>query len=154
MLANDTTFNVESYTLPDGRIIKLGAERFSAPEAMFQPHLLGRDENGVAELLFNTIQVLLTAQLDRVSNLFVELDLVGAHVSVHDAFALCPQISNRVQEAVKVVSGSSLEYRTLWYCQVITLDQVTYFMFSCVVLFSSATMQNLWDGGKTLFLEY
>ena len=58
MLANDTTFNVESYTLPDGRVIKLGAERFSAPEAMFQPHLLGRDENGVAELLFNTIQVM------------------------------------------------------------------------------------------------
>lgn len=57
-LANDTTFNVESYTLPDGRVIKLGAERFSAPEAMFQPHLLGLDENGVAEVLFNTIQVL------------------------------------------------------------------------------------------------
>ena len=29
--------------------------RFGAPEAMFQPHLIGRDEVGVAELLFNTI---------------------------------------------------------------------------------------------------
>ena len=61
-LANDTTFGVESYTLPDGRVIKMGAERFSAPEAIFQPHLLGRDENGVAELLFNTIQVYIWVQ--------------------------------------------------------------------------------------------
>uniref|UniRef100_A0ABK0LDP6 Actin-related protein 2 n=1 Tax=Rattus norvegicus TaxID=10116 RepID=A0ABK0LDP6_RAT len=55
-LALETTVLVESYTLPDGRIIKVGGERFEAPEALFQPHLINVEGVGVAELLFNTIQ--------------------------------------------------------------------------------------------------
>ena len=43
--------------LPDGRVIKVGGERFEAPEALFQPHLINVEGVGVAELLFNTIQV-------------------------------------------------------------------------------------------------
>merc|ERR1712076_162321 len=39
-LALETTTLVEDYTLPAGRHIKVGAERFEAPEALFQPHLL------------------------------------------------------------------------------------------------------------------
>lgn len=42
--------------LPDGRMIKVGGERFEAPEALFQPHLINVEGVGVAELLFNTIQ--------------------------------------------------------------------------------------------------
>ena len=42
--------------LPDGRVIKVGGERFEAPEALFQPHLINVENVGVAELLFNTIQ--------------------------------------------------------------------------------------------------
>ena len=42
--------------LPDGRLIKVGGERFEAPEALFQPHLINVEGAGVAELLFNTIQ--------------------------------------------------------------------------------------------------
>ena len=55
-LALDTTFLVEKYTLPDGRVIKVNDERFAASEALFQPHLLGREGPGMAELVFNTIQ--------------------------------------------------------------------------------------------------
>ncbi|GCB78196.1 hypothetical protein scyTo_0015784, partial [Scyliorhinus torazame] len=39
-LALETTVLVESYTLPDGRVIKVGGERFEAAEALFQPHLI------------------------------------------------------------------------------------------------------------------
>jgi actin-related protein len=31
---------MRTYTLPDGRVIKVGAERFQAPEALFQPELV------------------------------------------------------------------------------------------------------------------
>lgn len=91
MLANDTTFNVESYTLPDGRVIKLGAERFSAPEAMFQPHLLGRDENGVAELLFNTIQ---SADVDTRSGLYKHIVLSGGST-------MYPGLPSRLEREIK-----------------------------------------------------
>ena len=47
-LASETTVLVENYTLPDGRIIKVGSERFEAPEAMFQPHLVDVESVGVA----------------------------------------------------------------------------------------------------------
>lgn len=56
-LALETTVLVEPYVLPDGRIIKVGGERFEAPEALFQPHLINVEGQGIAELVFNTIQV-------------------------------------------------------------------------------------------------
>jgi actin-related protein 2 len=55
-LALETTVLVETYTLPDGRIIKVGGERFEAPEALFQPHLINVEGQGIAELVFSTIQ--------------------------------------------------------------------------------------------------
>jgi actin-related protein 2 len=42
--------------LPDGRVIKVGGERFEAPEVLFQPHLIDVESAGMSELLFNVIQ--------------------------------------------------------------------------------------------------
>ena len=47
-LAEETTTLVESYTLPDGRVIKVANERFEAPECMFQPHLVDVEQPGIA----------------------------------------------------------------------------------------------------------
>ncbi|KAA8906204.1 hypothetical protein DIURU_001146 [Diutina rugosa] len=55
-LADETTTLVESYELPDGRVIKVGHERYLAPECLFQPHLVGKESPGVGEMLFNTLQ--------------------------------------------------------------------------------------------------
>jgi actin-related protein 2 len=54
-LANETTVLVEEYTLPDGRIIKVGGERFQAPEVLFEPHLIDVEGAGMAEQIFNCI---------------------------------------------------------------------------------------------------
>jgi len=55
-LALETTVLIRKYTLPDGRIIKLGAERFEASEVLFNPSLIDCDTAGVHEMLFNMIQ--------------------------------------------------------------------------------------------------
>ena len=34
--------------LPDGRTIKIGSERYEAPECMFQPRLVDVEQPGVA----------------------------------------------------------------------------------------------------------
>ncbi|KAG7280387.1 hypothetical protein CRUP_035829 [Coryphaenoides rupestris] len=47
-LANETTVLVESFTLPDGRQVKVGGERFGAPEALFQPHLINVEGAGTS----------------------------------------------------------------------------------------------------------
>lgn len=38
--------------LPDGRVIKVGSERFEAPECMFQPHLVDVEQPGMAGTSF------------------------------------------------------------------------------------------------------
>lgn len=47
---------VENYTLPDGTIIKMGQERFEAPEVLFKPELVGVESKGMADTLFDVIQ--------------------------------------------------------------------------------------------------
>jgi len=47
-LAEETTVLVENFTLPDGRVIKVGQERFEAPECLFQPHLLDVEQPGIS----------------------------------------------------------------------------------------------------------
>nr|XP_023666047.1 uncharacterized protein LOC111843059 isoform X2 [Paramormyrops kingsleyae] len=44
-----------SYTMPDGRVVTIGAERFRAPEILFRPELIGRDHYGVHESIFKSI---------------------------------------------------------------------------------------------------
>ena len=46
---------MSQYTLPDGRVIKVGAERFEAPEALFQPSLIGVESRGLGQLIFDSI---------------------------------------------------------------------------------------------------
>ena len=46
----------EHYTLPDGGEITVGSERFRCPEALFQPHVLGKDHDGVQRAVFDSIR--------------------------------------------------------------------------------------------------
>jgi actin beta/gamma 1 len=42
----------KSYELPDGQVITIGNERFRAPEALFQPALLGLEAAGIHETTY------------------------------------------------------------------------------------------------------
>ena len=50
-LARETTCTTETFTLPDGRSIRVGAERFTAPEALLNPGWVWGER--VAELLLH-----------------------------------------------------------------------------------------------------
>lgn len=45
----------KSYELPDGQVITIGNERFRAPEALFQPSVLGLESGGIHVTTFNSI---------------------------------------------------------------------------------------------------
>lgn len=90
-LANETTVLVENYTLPDGRVIKVGSERFEAPECMFQPHLVDVESPGVAELLYNTVQA---ADIDIRSELY-------KHVVLSGGSSMYPGLPSRLEKEVK-----------------------------------------------------
>mmetsp|Transcript_47136 Transcript_47136/g.106817 ORF Transcript_47136/g.106817 Transcript_47136/m.106817 type:complete len:402 (-) Transcript_47136:217-1422(-) len=57
-LALETTVLEETYTLPDGRVIRLGRERFEAPEALFNPDLIDVEskDGGLSTMVFRMIQ--------------------------------------------------------------------------------------------------
>ncbi|KAG8228927.1 hypothetical protein J437_LFUL007319 [Ladona fulva] len=90
-LALETTVLVEPYTLPDGRVIKVGGERFEAPEALFQPHLINVEGQGIAELVFNTIQ---TADIDMRSELYKHIVLSGGST-------MYPGLPSRLEREIK-----------------------------------------------------
>ncbi|XP_046400029.1 actin-related protein 2 isoform X2 [Ischnura elegans] len=90
-LALETTVLVEPYTLPDGRIIKVGGERFEAPEALFQPHLINVEGQGIAELVFNTIQA---ADIDMRSELYKHIVLSGGST-------MYPGLPSRLEREIK-----------------------------------------------------
>ncbi|KAL1844159.1 hypothetical protein VTJ49DRAFT_3815 [Mycothermus thermophilus] len=90
-LSEDTTVLVESYTLPDGRVIRVGSERFEAPECLFQPHLVDCDQPGIAEFLFNTIQ---SADVDVRASLFKAIVLSGGS-------SMYPGLPSRLEKELK-----------------------------------------------------
>lgn len=90
-LADETTVLVENYTLPDGRVIKVGSERYEAPECMFQPHLVDVEQPGVAELLFQTIQ---QAAVDTRSELYKHIVLSGGS-------SMYPGFPSRLEKEMK-----------------------------------------------------
>ncbi|KAJ5481945.1 hypothetical protein N7475_000757 [Penicillium sp. IBT 31633x] len=90
-LSEDTTVLVESYTLPDGRVIRVGSERFEAPECLFQPHLVDVDQPGIAEMLFNCIQ---GADVDVRSSLYKAIVLSGGS-------SMYPGLPSRLEKELK-----------------------------------------------------
>uniref|UniRef100_A0A8C8JU57 Actin-related protein 2 n=1 Tax=Oncorhynchus tshawytscha TaxID=74940 RepID=A0A8C8JU57_ONCTS len=90
-LATETTVLVESYILPDGRQVMVGGERFGAPEALFQPHLINVEGAGVAELLFNTIQA---ADIDLRSDFY-------KHIVLSGGTTMYPGLPSRLEREIK-----------------------------------------------------
>lgn len=90
-LSEETTVLVESYTLPDGRVIRVGSERFEAPECLFQPHLVDVEQPGIAEFLFNTIQ---TADVDIRTSLYKAIVLSGGS-------SMYPGLPSRMEKEIK-----------------------------------------------------
>jgi len=52
----ETTSEFEkNYELPDGQVITVGRERFSAPEVLFKPSLIGLESEGIHNLIYGSI---------------------------------------------------------------------------------------------------
>jgi len=75
-LAQETTVLEENYTLPDGRVIKIGRERFEAAEALFNPDLIDVESKngGIGEMVFRMIQ---EADMDTRSAYYKHIVLSG-----------------------------------------------------------------------------
>jgi len=71
-----------SYKLPDGNVIQVGAEKFRAPEVLFNPGLIGLEYVGIHQCLVNSIS---KCDLDIRRSLFSDIILSGGS-TMHDGF--------------------------------------------------------------------
>lgn len=90
-LADQTTVLVEKYTLPDGRVISVGGERFEAPEVLFEPHLIDIEGPGMGEMLFECIN---KADMDTRSEFYNHIVLSGGST-------MYPGLPSRLEKEVR-----------------------------------------------------
>ena len=90
-LGAETTVLMEKYTLPDGRVISVGQERFEAPEALFDPSLLELEDKGMAEMVFDVIN---SADMDIRPDLYKSIVLSGGST-------MFPGLPSRLEKDVK-----------------------------------------------------
>jgi len=92
-LALETTTVMEKYTLPDGRVITIGAERFEAPEALFNPSLVNCEQKGLGEMLFEVIN---KSEMDIRPELYKHIVLSGGST-------MYPGLPSRLEKEMKAL---------------------------------------------------
>jgi len=90
-LALETTTVTQSYTLPDGRVIKVGAERFEAPEALFDPALVDVEAKGLAGQVFESINA---------CDISTRPDLYK-HIVLSGGSTMYPGLPSRLEKEIK-----------------------------------------------------
>jgi len=90
-LANETTVLIDQFTLPDSRVIKMGRERFEAPEALFKPHLIGGESGGMSDKIFESI---MACDIDLRAEFFKHIVLSGGS-------SMYPGLPSRLEKDIK-----------------------------------------------------
>jgi len=90
----------QNYELPDGQVITIGAERFRAPEVLFQPGFIGMEQEGVHALTFASI---MKCDVDIRKDLYGNIVLSGG-TTMYEGIAdrLTAEISALAPAAIKV----------------------------------------------------
>jgi len=90
-LALETTILIKKYKLPDGRVIKVGRERFEAPECLFNPGLIDCDQIGMGEMVFDTIN---KADIDTRAEFYNHIVLSGGST-------MYPGLPSRLEKEIR-----------------------------------------------------
>jgi len=93
----------KSYELPDGQVITLGGERFRAPEALFQPSVLGLESGGIHRTIFNSI---MKCDVDVRKDLYNNIVLSGGTT-------MYPGISDRMQKEITALAPSVMKRKII-----------------------------------------
>ena len=99
----ETTELIKVYKLPDGRKIKIGAERFQGPECLLNPSILDKEDAGMHKQIFETIN---RADLD------LRMDYYS-HIVLSGGSTMFPGLSSRLEKEItslyldKILKGDS-----------------------------------------------
>ena len=87
----------------DGQIITIGAERFRAPEVIFQPNLIGKESEGIQKLCFNSI---MKCDVD------IRKDLYG-NIVLSGGSTMFEGIAERITKEIKQAAPDSMSIKVV-----------------------------------------
>ncbi|CAF4370240.1 unnamed protein product [Didymodactylos carnosus] len=125
-----TSASIEkTYELPDGQIITIGNERFRCPETLFSPALIGLEQPGIHEMLYNTI---MKCDID------VRRELYG-NIVLSGGTSMFPGLADRMQKEMTMLVPATMKTR------VIAPPERKYAVWiGGSILSSLATFQSMW----------
>jgi len=88
----------KQYELPDGNIITIGNERFRCPEVLFQPQFIGKEEEGIHKLTFQSI---MKCDVDIRKDLYANTVMSGGTT-------MFTGLSDRLQKEIKALAPGSM----------------------------------------------
>jgi len=91
----------KQYELPDGQVITVAAERFRCPEALFQPRFLGKENEGVHGLTYNSI---MKCDID------IRKDLYG-NIVLSGGSTMFQGIDQRMQKEIEAKAPQSMKVK-------------------------------------------
>jgi actin-related protein len=91
----------KTYELPDGQVITVGTERFRCPEVLFQPSMIGKEEEGVDKLTFSSI---MKCDVD------IRKDLYG-NVVMSGGTTMFPKIDERLKKEIIALAPSTMNIK-------------------------------------------
>jgi actin-related protein len=99
----DLTSIERTYELPDGNILTLGTERFRCAEALFDPSLLGKEAQGVHDLIYTSVML---CDVDVRRNLFGAIVLSGGST-------MFPGIGERLTKELTTLAPATVKIKVI-----------------------------------------
>jgi len=100
----DTSSDIEkSYELPDGHTVTIGAERFRCAEVLFSPKLIGREQEGIHKLAFESI---MRCDVDIRRDLYTNTVLSGGTT-------MFPNIESRLAKEMTLLAPASIRVKVV-----------------------------------------
>jgi len=100
----DTSSDIEkNFELPDGQVITVGNERFRCPEVLFKPNMIGREQEGIHKLTFESI---MKCDVDIRRDLYTNIVLSGGST-------MFPHIDERINKEISALAPSSIKVKVV-----------------------------------------
>jgi len=91
----------KNYELPDGQVITVGSERFRCPEVLFQPNFIGKEQDGIHKLTYDSIQ---KCDIDIRKDLYQNVVLSGGTTMFQG-------IDKRLEKAITALAPASVKVK-------------------------------------------
>jgi actin beta/gamma 1 len=93
----------KTFELPDGQVITIGNERFRCPEVLFQPHLIGLEQDGIHRTTYNSI---MKCDVDIRKDLYSNVVLSGGST-------MFPGIAERMQKEITSLAPPTMKVKII-----------------------------------------